>query len=355
MPRMSAAIRPICAVLVLLLTGFATTLASPAWACGCGAYIPDRPGAGVVDERALIAWDGRTEDILMSFGVRGSSDRAAWVMPVPSAAEVTLGDNAVFDDLATVTAPRVEYRDSWWPTFSWLTGDADSALDGAGTRPPGGVSVLANQRIGPFDVTRLAGDSSAALAAWLGANGFPQPATLDDNLAPYVERGWEIVAIQLAPDDSGVLTGALQPLRLSFASDSVVYPMRLSRAANAPQSVELAVLAEHRMDPSTVPVPDTTPTLRYAGRLATETAPATLAPYLESGTFLTSWTDFIGEPGQIEDDYVFTRAATDTPHQQIIHRTRDRGDLTGALLLAAVIAAAAGSLALLVRRRRQAR
>jgi hypothetical protein len=351
---MSAAIRAFSAVLALLLAGSLTSLAGPAWACGCGAYIPDRPGAGVVDERALIAWDGRTEDILMSFGVRGSSERAAWVMPVPSAARVTLGENAVFDDLAAVTAPRVEYHDSWWPTFSWLT-QGGAALDGVGARPPGGVAVLATQRIGPFDVTRLAGDDPAALAGWLGANGFPQPPGLNDNLAPYLQRGWEIVAIQLAPDGTGALTGALQPLRLSFASERVVYPMRLSRAASAPQSVHLAVLAEHRMDPSTVPVPGATPILRYAGHLDEGTAPATLAPYLAAGTFLTSWTDYIGEPAQIENDYVFTRAAADTPHQQVIRRTRERGDITGALLLAAAIAAAAAAAVLALRRGRQAR
>ena len=352
MPRMSAVIRALCAVLALLLTGALTSLAAPAWACGCGAYIPDRAGATVVDERALIAWDGSTEDILMSFGVSGGSERAAWVMPVPSAARVTLGDNAVFDDLAALTAPRIEYRDSWWPTFSWLTHGTAGAPEGAGGRPPGGVSVLATQRIGPFEVTRLAGDSSAALAAWLGDHGFPQPATLDDNLAPYVEQGWEIVAIQLAADGTGPLTGTLQPLRLSFASDTVVYPMRLSRAATVPQSVELSVLAEHRMDPSAVPVAGTEPTLRYAGRLDAQTAPTALAPYLTAGTFLTSWTDVIGRPARIDHDYVFTRADRDTTYQQVIYRTRERGDLTGALLILAAVATATF---LVLRRVRQAR
>jgi hypothetical protein len=56
--------RSICAVLVLVVVGLLSIVASPAWACGCGAYIPDRAGAAVVDERA------------------------AWVMPVPSAAQV---------------------------------------------------------------------------------------------------------------------------------------------------------------------------------------------------------------------------------------------------------------------------
>ena len=47
----------------------------------------------------MVAWDGKTQDILMSFNVSGSSDKVAWIMPVPSAAKVSLGYTAVFDDL----------------------------------------------------------------------------------------------------------------------------------------------------------------------------------------------------------------------------------------------------------------
>jgi hypothetical protein len=92
-------LRSVCAVLVLFLGGLVSGVAAPAWACGCGAYIPDRAGASVVDERAMVAWDGKTRDILMSFNVSGSSDKAAWVMPVPSAAKVSLGDTEAFEEL----------------------------------------------------------------------------------------------------------------------------------------------------------------------------------------------------------------------------------------------------------------
>jgi len=170
-----AVVRSVCAVLALVIGGLVSSVSSPAWACGCGAYIPNRSGASVVDERALIAWDGTTEDILMSFDVSGSSDTAAWVMPVPSAAEASLGDAQVFNQLGRLTAPRIEYRDTWWPTFSWLFPHR-AAPDTAGA-PSGGVNVLGSQRIGPFDVTRLAADDPTALAKWLSDKGFRIPTT----------------------------------------------------------------------------------------------------------------------------------------------------------------------------------
>ena len=228
-------------VLALLLGGLTTSLAAPAWACGCGAYIPDQHGASVVDERALIAWDGSREDILMSLRVTGSSDSAAWVMPVPSAAQVSLGEAEVVR--GTRTAHRSAHRVPRLVVADVQLADRGRTVRGRHGRRPArtGVNVLGRQRIGPFDVTRLAAQDPAALAKWLTDNGFPHPDGLDANLAPYVADGWEIVAVKLAPAATGEsLTGDLQPLRLSFASDAVVYPMRLSRSASTPQTVDLS-------------------------------------------------------------------------------------------------------------------
>jgi hypothetical protein len=70
--------------------------------------------------------------------------------------------------------------------------------------------VLGRQRIGPFDVTRLAANDPAVLANWLSDNGFPSPDGLEQNLAPYVADRRELVAIKLAPAEAtGTLTGQL--------------------------------------------------------------------------------------------------------------------------------------------------
>jgi hypothetical protein len=346
--------RSLVVVLAVLAGAVLLSVTSPAWACGCGAYVPDNPSSSVADERALIAWDGTTEDILMSLSVTGSSDRAAWVMPVPAPARISLGDTEVFSELAQLTAPRIEYRDSWWPTIPWLVW-AGSASDTAGA-PAGAVNVLGRQRLGPFDVTRLAANDPTALANWLSDNGFPHPDGLDENLAPYVADGWEIVAVQLVPAEAGgALSGALQPLRLTFASDTVVYPMRLSRSARTSQYIDLYVLADHRMDPSAVPVADEAPTLEFAGRIDRSVSPA-LADYVGDGAFLTRWKNTIWDPAAIQGDYIFERAPSDTPFQQVIYRTRDRGHLTYLIVVASIgVAGLAGALLLIRRMMRSGR
>jgi Uncharacterized protein conserved in bacteria (DUF2330) len=156
----------------------------------------------------------------------------------------------------------------------------------------------------------------------------------------------------LVPADQGAtLTGDLQPLRLSFESDAVVYPMRLSRSATMPQTVDLYVLADHRMDPKSVPVAGQNPSLQYAGLVEGADVSPALADYVGDGAFLTRWNDDIGEPALINGDYVFEQAASDTTYQQVTFRTRDRGDITGLILLAALGFGVVVGVVVLVRRK----
>ena len=88
-------VRTLVGLLRLSMVGLAVALAlvvAPAAACGCGAYIPREGEARVAQERALIRWDGSTEDIVMELGVEGRSREAAWILPLPSRATVQLGD-----------------------------------------------------------------------------------------------------------------------------------------------------------------------------------------------------------------------------------------------------------------------
>ena len=82
-----------------------TTLVVPSAACGCGAYISE---SSYVDaETALVRIEGARETIVMSLRVQGTSPSAAWVMPVPGPARVSLGDPDVFEALGRASAPTV--------------------------------------------------------------------------------------------------------------------------------------------------------------------------------------------------------------------------------------------------------
>ncbi|WP_316760185.1 DUF2330 domain-containing protein [Streptomyces herbicida] len=296
----------------------------PAYACGCGAMVPDaQREISVSREASVLRWDGREEQIEMRLTVQGDTDRAAWIMPVPHRASVDLGDPALFDQLDAATAPAHRTRYHFWPQ------DGDWPLstgnDTAGAAPDAGagpsrVGVVDRQRLGPFDVARLTATDPGALDNWLRTNGFAFPRRLSHALQPYVDRHWEYVAVKLAPQAAGAsLNGALDPIHLTFAADEPVYPMRLSRLARTPQSLGLYILAAHRMEPRSA-IGGEPPRAVFAGRLTTTTGPLAR---LASGTpYLTAVAQEFPQPSRISADHVLRRAASDTPYQQVIYQDR---------------------------------
>ncbi|MDC0768249.1 DUF2330 domain-containing protein [Streptomyces sp. HD] len=341
-------------------------LAAPAWACGCGAMVPgDERRVSVGREESVVRWDGVREQIVMRLTVGGDAERVAWIMPVPSRATVRLGDPELFDELHDITAPVHRERHHFWPQdgdWPLVTGDGMAGgppRSGLGAEPP--VDVVGRQRLGPFDVARLTATDPGALDRWLDGNGFALPKGLTGALRPYVQKRWEYVAVKLTPGSATAttataLTGTLDPLHLTFRTDEPVYPMRLSRLADTPQSLGLYVLAAHRMEPTTG-IGGERPRITYAGRLKARTGPLAALSAGGSTPFLTAIGQEFPYPERISGDHVLRRAPADDTFQQVIYEDRLRTvagipawllTVTGGLALAV---AAAGALA--VRRSRR--
>ncbi|MEV5967728.1 DUF2330 domain-containing protein [Kribbella sp. NPDC051952] len=338
----------------VLAVGFVAAGVTPAWACACGGYLPDAESrARAYGENALVQYDAGTEKITLSMAINGTSKKAAWIMPVPAAAKVELGDDQLFYRLDMMTRPKVVTKKTYWP-FRNLgimagRGDYAGAAPGAGS----GVNVRQQMVLGPFQVARIDGSSGTAVTDWLRTNGYVVPATLAANLTPYLTEKWEIVAVKLAPKRDGEsMSGATPPLRLTFASDRIVYPMRLSKGATTDQTVTVYVAAAHRVDATKLPDPDVKPELLFAGRVESETL-------TKPADFLTAYTVTYSDPSRITDDFTFAPAANDDEFQRVTYVTRNDGFwstigvLFGGLLLIGGGAALVGRI--LVHRARVAR
>ena len=77
--------------------------AAPAQACACGGVV-DQPGGdtSVSSERAVVVWDGKQETIMLRLSTRSEAVNAGLLVPTPTPANVELGDEQVFTDLAGV-------------------------------------------------------------------------------------------------------------------------------------------------------------------------------------------------------------------------------------------------------------
>lgn len=305
--------------------------AQPAEACGCGIYVPREGNAQVSQERSVIRWDGTREDIIMSLGVLGSSQEAAVILPVPAQAQVQLGNAKIFAELDEYTKPLVQEKHVW-----------NLSMPLAGSAAPAGarVSVLSRQELGPFDVVNLAASDADALKTWFDENGFNFAPQIAEVMKPYVEQEWTFVAVRLQPGQSAqTLSGNLDPLWVTFESHQLLYPMRPSAMAKNQQSVDVYVLADHRVDKDLAFGESRVAFANWIEPAAL--APdSTLAPLVSRRWFLTKFVDTV-IPSKVHGDFTFKFAAADAPFRETKTVTVE-DDVSGAFFLGALTYIALG-------------
>lgn len=298
-------IRRAAIVLAVAMAALAAPLLTPAWACGCGAYAPEDGGTATVPmETALVRVnpDG-TEDVYLSLSVSSTVRTGALLFPVPDRkASVAAGPADLFTELEQLTAP---------PEPPATTGGGNGNRAGA---PDPGVTVENRQQIGPLDVVTLSSGDSAALSKWLQTHGFAAKPALTAAARPYTDEGWAVVAVCLRPgaESAGALSGRLDPLRIHFASNGVVYPMRLSAMASEPEQVRVYTLAQHRLDLATA---DPGMTVSWADTLTDLHAFPDLARITTADIAYLTRFDGTLAPASITDDFHFSPVVDDTPHR----------------------------------------
>jgi hypothetical protein len=352
-------------VLAALVAVQLLVLARPALACGCGAVLTPQNTA-VADETSLVRFQGTpgagtpgTEDIVMSLRLAGSPSSAAWFLPVPARPTFALADVDLFNTLAQVTAPRIQVEG----------GGGHGRGNAAAAPPQPSVTLLQQQTVGPYQVATLAASDGTALHDWLSAHGYQLPAALASAVQPYAAAGWRYVAVRFDPAAGQQTLGSqLPPLRVTFASPQLVYPMRLTRLASTAQTVRIYVLADHRVR-STGSVGPTDSDVGYAGWQDPASTPDALKALLPHRMFLTRFDQAELAPSGVTDDYHFGWAAHDTAYQrvQVVHQGGNGDDLWDdpfstvfwlvaiLVVVAAVLLGVAALVALLVTGRRHRR
>lgn len=339
----------------LLLTAGLVTI-PPAAACGCGGFALPEGGEGgmdVVGEQAILSLVDGTERVQIALDADSDLAEAALVVPTPTPATAALGDADAFDALAEVSAPKREEVSVWWP--EWGSGD-----DGVAGAAPGGapaVDVFQEVTLGPLEVASIGSADLDGLLTWLDERGYALSGRLADAMGTYVDEGWSFVAIKLSPEGEA-LDGEIPPVDLTFASDELVYPMRLSAAADVAQKVRTYVVADGRRDRTDGGV---NVDVLYAGPLDPADHPeleSWAEPFGDDAYVTTVEQTFVDPAADITADFTF--AASDQGDVQRIYQVevdRKIGPfLAGPAFVAigVVVLGAAGTLVWAVRRRRGA-
>lgn len=315
--RVPRRLRRLLVTITTLVSGAALVLlAPPAMACGCGGVVAG-PGhrTTVNQEVALLTGDGATETVHMQLSMQSDAQDLGLLVPTPAPATVARGDADIFSNLTDITRPRpVENFHLFGPTVLFDS-DSDSA-SGTQAGAPGagaGVQAISTVDLGPMEATNLRADDPAALESWLAAHHYQMSEGLAAQVKPYVDEQWAFVAVRLTQQGKQ-LRGELPPLVMTFASEQLVYPMRMSRAADHSESVLTYVLGEHRVqrvDP-TADAGDRAE-IAFAGTVpADEIHSDGLRKLLAAAPYVTAVDQYLAEPStEIASDFIFNRAATD--------------------------------------------
>lgn len=194
-------------------------------------------------QEALIFWSQGRQELVIKVDYRikprageGMPPYLAWVIPLPSVPESYREESsALFSDM---------FR-AWQQHMPRENSKARPLSDAV----QGGIKLLKRVTVGAYTIQPIKASGTAgakALNKWLVDNGFGGVSASATRY--YVKRGWVWLAIKATlPDQKGESTdpfkgkrlrfdgdrgrgkgGSVRPLRISFASKSIVYPLKFS-------------------------------------------------------------------------------------------------------------------------------
>lgn len=356
---------PVAALLIILYC-------LPAGADGGVFWIPGTDAGHSADQRAVLIQDAAagTETILVSTKYEGPAADFAWLVPVPKLPTrdqvgTWPGGEYALEELDRMTAPTTMIA-----TTGGVAGCGGCASGGSGASNTAaqGVEVVDRLSISGMDISLLTATQSADLASWLTDNGYRMPDAATPILDHYIAKQWGFVAVKLNQDRAGsVVSGYFpnEPLRITFATDRLVFPMRVSAISAGTQesNILLYTIAEHRMRGENVPTVQVTPpggsfsspaaftaaygqafdaalnqqgrralVVEYAG-MTTGGGPAGLGGLLTAGhSYVLTRLRTRLRPEDMTDDFTFTANDSDEPLAIMASAGGGRRPVAGALL-----------------------
>ena len=188
-------------------------------------------------QKAIILYENNREDLILAVKYEGNADEFAWVIPVPNYPDIDVSDPDLFWELSQITTEDLPVRLGCARFIPLPLSPA--------------VEVLERTIIGPYDVAILSAQDPTALVDWLNSNGYSFPEEGEKILDDYITKEWYFVAtrINTGEEATGLAAGTIEPLKLSFESDEIIYPLRITSLSSKASEVLLYVFADHKVVP----------------------------------------------------------------------------------------------------------
>ena len=217
-------------------------LAFPATTHACGGFFCG--GVPIVQnaEQIIFRQDGDQVAAIVRIQYSGPAEDFSWVVPVLGIPEVATSSELLFTNLERITRPSflLEFEgDGCDIPFASDLAAENLAPQAGSPGDDGGVTILEEKPVGPFNLQIVSSDDPDAMAKWLIDNNYDLNDRGRELLAPYIEAGMNFVALRLQKDKD---TGDLVPLRMVYNTDRPMVPIRLTAIAAEPDMGVLVYL-----------------------------------------------------------------------------------------------------------------
>ncbi len=236
-------------LVVVASAATAVVSARDAVACG-GCFVSQSETTQVSGHRMAMSVSQDQTTLWDQIEYDGDPAEFAWVLPIAGQVEVGLSSDLLFEVLDAQTSVRVSSPFISCPPPNCPGGGAFSA-SGSGfgnSSSGGGVTVIAEEVVGPYETVQLSSTDPDALTTWLTSHGYNIPPDVEPVMAAYVNEGFDFLALRLIP---GQGIDSMQPVRITTPGASPVLPLRMVAAGTgARTAVTLWVIGEGRYEPT---------------------------------------------------------------------------------------------------------
>ena len=259
------------------LTGLAATLAalgvlatqeSEALACG-GCFAPPETPTVVTDHHMIYSVSSTQATLYDQIQYSGSPSSFAWILPYRG--DVTKGDvvvgvssDVVFRTVDSLTQTQIlppPRNCPPYPANCPALPQAGASATKGGEDSNGGVDVLKQEVVGPYETAHLAAESATDLEKWLTDHGYALTDATKQVIGAYIGAGqqFHFLALKLVP---GKDVQSMKPVRITTKGSGFDLPLRMIAAgAGATVGITLWVIAEGRyqaanFDMFTIGAPD---------------------------------------------------------------------------------------------------
>ena len=201
----------------------------------------------VTDHRMAFSISTQQSVLWDQIRYSGNPSDFSWVLPVRAGTVVQASSEAWFAALDAATTPTISAPNrscnGAGVGCGGAKGSASFAAQAGGT---GGVQVISQSVVGPYDTATLKASDPRALENWLNANGYVLPPAMQPTIAAYVAGGFDFIALRLQP---GLGVQAMQPVRVVTQGADLSLPLRMVAAGVGAQvGITLYVVSEGRYE-----------------------------------------------------------------------------------------------------------